>query len=184
MIPYVQPRGASASTNRKPAFLDYVSISSGTSHPREAYELLKWMSFSKEAWMIRIEQFPILTDEAGNKVYDVPNCFPVTNDPEVWTAYRKLYPSAAEDEFLAAAFDAFFELCREPVPLGSRGILGFDQWLNEVYFNGDFNGYIGVETAVFAGALNANDATAELETKGRQYYYDMLETYYLVYGRP
>ena len=178
MVPYVMPRGRDAQTNRKPAFLDYSSISSGTRHPREAYELLKWMSFSKEAWMIRIEHFPKLLDDAGNKIYDLPNCFPLINDEEVWAAYRTLYPAGEP------AFDAFFQLCREPVPLGSRGILGFDQWLNEVYFNGDFNGYTGVETAVFAGALNANDAVAELESRGRQYYLDMLDTFYAVYGRP
>ncbi|MDR1643491.1 MAG: hypothetical protein LBT59_27670 [Clostridiales bacterium] len=178
MVPYVIPRGNGTATNRKPAFLDYSGISSGTDFPREAYELLKWMSFSKEGWLVRIEGFKTLTDEAGNKIYDLPNCFPLINDESLWAEYRKLYPA---DE---PAFDAFFELCREPVPLGSQGILGFAQWLGEVYQQGDFNGYTGVEAAVFAGALNANDATSELEEKGRQYYLDMLNVFYSVYGKP
>jgi multiple sugar transport system substrate-binding protein len=185
MIPYVMPRGANASTNRKPAFLDYVSISAGTKHPREAYELLKWMSFCKEAWMtVRIPYFPLLTDDAGNRIYDVPNCFPLIDDDEVWNGFRGLFISAAEDEFKAAALDAFMQLAREPVPLGSRGIPGFAQWLTEVYFESEWNGVIGVEAAVFQGVLNAHDAVAELEEKGRQYYLEMMDVFYMVYGRP
>ncbi|GHV17742.1 hypothetical protein FACS189425_04660 [Clostridia bacterium] len=175
MVPYTMPRGASAQTERKPAFLDYAAISSATEHPREAYELLKWMSFSSEAWLVRIEGFKTLTDEAGNKLYDLPNCLPLTNDEAIWSEYAKLYPA---DE----AYPEFFKHARSPVPLGSQGIPGFAGWLTDVYQNGDYNGYTGIEAAVFAGAMNANDAVADLEAKGRQYYDEMMTTFYAVYG--
>lgn len=177
MVPYVVPRGDSAETNRKPAFLDFGAISAGTEHPREAYEFLKWISFSSEAWMHRIDAFQTLTDEAGNKLYDLPNCLPLTNDEAVWTAYRKLYPA---DE---PAYDAFFKLCREPVPLGGDGIPGFAGFLTDVYQNGDFNGVIGIETAVIQGVIDAHDVAADFNKKGREYYDAAMEEFYAIYGR-
>jgi multiple sugar transport system substrate-binding protein len=177
MAPYVVPRGANAKTNHKVAFLDFGAISSGTKYPREAYEALKFMSFDKEAWMYRIEAFQTLTNEAGDKIYDLPNCMPLINDEEVWTAYRKLYPDDP-------AYDAFFKNSREPVPLGGQGILGFEEWLGEVYNGGDYNGVVGIEGAVFEGAMNANDAAADLNAKGHAYYEQAVNTFYTIYGQP
>jgi multiple sugar transport system substrate-binding protein len=176
MVPYVVPRGAAAKTNRKPAFLDFGAVSSGTKHPREAYEALKWMSFEPEAWLYRIEGFKNLTNEAGNLLYDLPNGLPLNKDEKVWAEYRKLYPNDP-------AYDTFFEKCREPVPLGGQGILGFDEWLNTVYNGGDYNGVTGIEGAVFEGVINANDATADLNVKGKAYYEETLANFIRIYGQ-
>jgi multiple sugar transport system substrate-binding protein len=175
MVPYVVPRGANSVTNRKPSFLDFGAISAGTRNPREAYEALKWMSWSEEAWYHRLDGFWNLTDEAGNRLYDLPNCLPTVDSPALWAEYRKLYPPDP-------AYDAFFELCREPVPLGGQGILGFDEWLGTVYFGGDYNGVVGVEAAVFQGAINAHDAVADLNAKGRAYFEEMMDAFRWVYG--
>lgn len=175
MVPYVVPRGENAQTNRKPAFLDFGAVSAGTEHPREAWELLKWMSFSKEAWMHRIDAFASLTDDAGNKLYDLPNCLPLINDDELWAAYAKLYPDDP-------AYAAFFKLANEPVPLGGDGIPGFAAFLADVYNGSDFNGVIGIEGAVMQGVIDANDVAADFNKKGREYYDLAMDEFYAIYG--
>jgi len=184
MIPYVVPRGANAQTNRKPAFLDFAGISAAVSHPREAYEVLKWFSFNPDAWMYRIYNFEHQLNAYGDRFYRVPNRMPVTTVDAVWDAYRLLMPDVDGDAFLSDAFDALMRYIREPVPLGSRGILGFDAWLHEVYFNGEFNGVIGIYAAVAEGAINAHDAVPYLEARGRQFFEATLTNFRAIYGPP
>jgi multiple sugar transport system substrate-binding protein len=182
MIPYVQPRGATAKTNRKDAAVDYAAISSGTKHPREAYEALKFLTWSKEGWTERIKLFPTLVNEAGTRIYDVPNCFPLLNDDALYAEFRKLFdPLCVGDSVKAQAYDEFMKYSSEPVPLGGQGILGFDLWLSEVYFGQDWNGVTNVEEAVFQGAINANDAVPELEKTGREYYLRALNEFNAIY---
>ncbi|MCL2015136.1 MAG: extracellular solute-binding protein [Defluviitaleaceae bacterium] len=184
MIPYVVPRGATALTNRKPAFLDFAGISAATAHPREAYEVLKWLSFMPDAWHYRIQNFQEQLTPTGERFYIIPDRFPVTNDPGVWAAFRELMPVDDGDTFMGEAFDAFLRNSHEPVPLGGQGILGFAEWLHEVYFNGEFNGVIGIESAVFQGAVDAHDVAADLEASGRAFYEAALATFRAIYGPP
>jgi len=61
---------------RVPLITDYIGMSANTKHPKEAFEFIKWMTYSKEGWMERINNIekPITT-------------MPLSNDPEVWDAY-------------------------------------------------------------------------------------------------
>jgi multiple sugar transport system substrate-binding protein len=176
MIPYVVPRGAGTLTNRKPAFIDFAGISAATKHPREAYEALVFMNISREGWMHRIDAFPIITDDAGNIRYDLPNCLPLNNCDEVWAAYRKLYPPDP-------SYDAFFALAREPVPLGGPVIPGFEMFMAEIYFGGDYNGEPNIELAVRNGLIDAHDVAADFNVRAREYYERAMEEFFLMYGR-
>ena len=176
MIPYVLPRGANSKTDHKLAFLDYAAISSATDYPREAYEMLKFLTWGTDGWYERIEAFKTLTNEAGDKIYEVPNCLPLIDDDALWAEYRKLYPPASY-------YDDFFAHAKEPIGFGGTIIPGFVKFLNEIYQNGDYNGYPNVEDAVFNGAIDANDVAADLNKKGREYYEAALETFYSIYGK-
>lgn len=60
-----------------PLITDYVGISKSSKHKKEAFEFLKWLTFSKEGWMTRMGQdWPLGTT-------------PLINDQEVWDAYLK-----------------------------------------------------------------------------------------------
>lgn len=58
-----------------PLITDYVGMSKSTKHPKEAFEFIKWLTFSKEGWMERLKpEWPLGTA-------------PLINDPDVWNAY-------------------------------------------------------------------------------------------------
>jgi len=184
MIPYTMPVGADAPNNNKIAFLDFAAISAGTRHPREAYEVLKWMSFMPEAWMYRIYDFPRRLMEDGEPMYLMPNHIPVTTCEDVWNAFFYLLPIPEGDQFMYDAWRAFLRYSREPVTWGGRVLPGFDQWVHEVYHNGEFNGVIGIETAVFEGLADAHDFAADLEASFRPFYDSMMAEFRLWMGPP
>jgi len=61
---------------RVPLITDYIGMAANTKHPKEAFEFIKWLTYSKEGWMQRINEIekPITT-------------MPLLNDREVWDAY-------------------------------------------------------------------------------------------------
>lgn len=73
---YPQPKGPSG---RQMAVVDYSVISASTEHPREAWELQKWMTWGKEADLNRLEGYK----EAG---LTVSSRMPVISNQEVWDA--------------------------------------------------------------------------------------------------
>lgn len=167
-VPYNIPKGDNAKTNHKPAYVDYGTISPITEHPREAYELLKFFGWSKEGWMAKIDAFKTLKNEDGSLTFHFPEAFPLIDDKDVWEAYRALLP---EDE----AFDEFIERAKEPISLGGRVHPGFDTFLNEVYFGGEYG---NVEEAIEKGEVNAHDIAQELSDKLNQYRDEALEELY------
>ena len=177
MVPYAIPMGANAQTNRRPAFVDFAGISAATSNPREAYEALKWLTFHTDAWNYRNTVTPTLENAAGNRIFYTPNRFPLTNDAQVWTDFRTLFPM---DE---PAWDHLLAVSREPVPLGGQGILGFAEWHHEQHVYGDFNGVIGVGAAVNAGVINAFDVVQRMEETGRAAYENALNNFRIMNPR-
>ena len=178
MVPYAIPMGRDARTNRRPAFIDFAGISAATNHPREAYEALKWMTFHTEAWNYRNYITPLLVNEAGDPIHITPNRIPLTNDEQVWADFRTLFPM---DE---PAWDYFLRASREPVPLGGQGILGFYEWLAEVYHGSEFNGVVNINYAVFEGVINAHDVAVELAAAGREFHERALANFRMIYGEP
>lgn len=175
MVPYNIPASTDVEISNATAFMDAAAVASTCKYPREAFEFLKYVSYSTDGWLARCEAFATLTNEAGEKLYRMPNCLPVTNDPAVWAEYRKLY-----DE--SAYWDGFFANANRPVPLGGVSIPGFGTFLADVYQNGDFNGVIGIEPAVFQGVADPYDHAEMLNTKGREAYDKAMEEFVKIYG--
>jgi multiple sugar transport system substrate-binding protein len=181
MVPYNPPVGADTENAGQLAFLDFYSISYTCEHPREAYELAKFLTWGKEGWLERIKLFPELTWEStGEKAYDVPNCLPMITDEEVVDAYVALMPDLGYWNDWAAFMDGI----QNPVTWGSRSIPGFASFVNNYYHGSDYNGTVGIEAAIAAGTVDPYDYTDKLAEAGRQYYDEAMAVFYGVYGQP
>ena len=182
MVPYNPPVGADAENAGQLAFLDFYSISYTCEHPREAYELAKYLTWGKEGWMERIKLFPELTREGNSeeKCYTVPNCLPMVTDEEVVEAYVNLMPDLGYWNDWAA----FMEGIQNPVTWGSRSIPGFASFVNNYYHGSDYNGTVGIEAAIAAGTVDPYDYTDKLAEAGRQYYDEAMAVFFGVYGQP
>lgn len=120
---YPVPRGDHAETENKPAYVDFGGISSITEHPREAYELLKWMGWGSEGWMHKIEGFATLENADGSPIFVYPDGVPILNNEDIWNAYRELVPQT--DYWMT-----FLDSVHSPVAMGSSYIPGFQAFLN------------------------------------------------------
>ncbi|WPC09645.1 ABC transporter substrate-binding protein [Globicatella sp. PHS-GS-PNBC-21-1553] len=159
-VPYPVPRGENATTLHKPAFVDMGGISSATEHPREAYELLKFMGWGSDGWSVRLEAFDTLVDDSGNKVFPYPEGLPLVQNEELWD---KVAAGLPDNPY----YGEFLQYAKEPIPLSGAVIPGFQTFLEEVYFNGEYG---NVEQAAAAGELNPNDIAKELTDLLNQYH--------------
>ena len=164
-VPYPVPQGDNTDSLNKPAFIDFGSISAATDHPREAYELLKFFGWGRDGWEAKLEAFKTLEREDGELVFSHPDGLPIIKDQDIWDELRTLLPEGHYyDDFLARA--------THPIPLGGAAMPGFQTFLDEVYFGGEYG---DVELAVADGQVNAHDISADLTEKINQYYQDALE---------
>lgn len=163
-VPYPVPKGANAKSLHKPAFVDFGAISSATKHPREAYELLKFMGWGKEGWQAKLTAFETLKDADGNPLFKMPEGLPITNDQELWDKVKAMLPQEPE-------YAAYLERLKEPIPLGGASQPGFQTFLDEVYFGGE-NG--DIEAAVINGTVNASDVAQDFSDKLNKYREDAI----------
>lgn len=63
---------------RVPIITDYIGMAANTKHPKEAYEFIKWLTFSKDGWLQRI-----------NEIEKPISTMPLVSDRDVWDAYLK-----------------------------------------------------------------------------------------------
>lgn len=179
MVPYNPPVGADNAGQL--AFLDGIAISSTCEHPREAYEMVKYLCWGKDGWMKRCELFPTLCWEGTeDRAYALPNCLPLIQDDELNAAFAALMP----DLGYWNDWVSFMENIQNPVTWGSRTIPGFNAFLVNAYNGGDFNGVIGIEAAVREGVADPWDYTEWLAEQGRYWYEDAMEAFFEVYGAP
>jgi len=171
-VPYPVPKGDNAKTLHKPAFIDFGGISSATKHPREAYELLKFMGWGKEGWKYKIEAFKTLKNSDGSLVCKIPQGLPIINDSEIWKEVRALLPS---DKI----YGEYLDRIKEPIPLGGAAIPGFQTFLNEVYFGGKYG---DIEQAIIDGKVSASDVAQDLTDKLNQYHEDTMKQILQIYG--
>lgn len=164
-VPYVVPKGDEAKTNHKPAFIDFGAISSASDHPREAYELLKFFGWGKEGWQAKLEAFKTLENEDGSLIFKHPDGLPLIDDEEIWAELRELLP---ESQY----YTDFLERAKEPIPLGGAAQPGFQTFLDEVYFGGEYG---DVEAAIANGEVNAHDIAQDLTDKINQYREEAME---------
>lgn len=172
-VPYATPSVEGSNSKYKFGVLDFGGISSGTEHPREAYELLKFMGWGLEGWQAKMEAYKTLVDsEAGDiPIWQQSMPAPLTMDEAIWTDYQtSFFPSlksAEQDEKdtkYGQYFDDYFDQVRQGVlPFGDCQIPGF------AGFVGADGPYAGVEDSVFNGEKNASDWVVELTEKANEY---------------
>lgn len=166
-VPYTTPVVEGSGSKNVFGVLDFGGISSGTEHPREAYELLKWMGWGVEGWKHKVEAYKTLKAADETPIYRQSMPLPITLDEEVWNGMKEFYPSTEhenpteEDKKYGPYFDAFFEKCIHVIPFGDTQIPGFVNFIA--------GAYTGIEDSVRLEGKNATDYIADLEEKANQY---------------
>jgi multiple sugar transport system substrate-binding protein len=178
MVPYNAPLGEDTDNAGQFGWIDMVSISATTEHPREAYEVAKFLTWGKEGWLERANQYGVLTNEAGDKLYRLPGSLPMIQDDDVNAALAPLFP----DLGYWNDWTGYLANIQNPVTFGGRTIPGFNTFITDYYHGSDYNGYVGIEAAINEGAIDPYDYTDALNAAGRQYYEDAMKVFYSVYG--
>jgi multiple sugar transport system substrate-binding protein len=156
-VPYVVPRANGTTSTHSMGTLDFGGISSATEHPREAYELLKFMNWSEEGWMAKLDAYSTLTNADGTKIS--MDALPITLSETVWEKVRTFFPGADDAYGRGPYFDHFLANCKEPIPYGGTIIPGFGTFITESYVGG------AVEDQVMNGGVNAHDLAPDLTEK-------------------
>ncbi len=153
------------------ATLDMGGISASTEHPREAYELLKFMGWGVDGWKARMEIYhdQSITNANGDPLVRDSIPVPITLDEEIWADYRSLFPTDSED---GPYWDAYFEKCTRPIPYGWMSIAGYWTFCDE-YFN-----HIGIHNLVDTGKAKAADYAEEATEQANQYHKDAMLQYF------
>ncbi|MGN0745916.1 MAG: ABC transporter substrate-binding protein [Aristaeellaceae bacterium] len=186
MVPYNIPAGEDVENAGRFSWVDFISISATCEHPREAYEVAKFLTWGKDGWLARAELYPTIMNEAGEPIYRVPGSMPMVADDEVIAAMAAIMPelkTAAGDVYWYD-WEGFLANCTNPVTFGGRTIPGFNSFIANYYHGSDFNGYTGIESAINANAINLWDYVDDLNTTGREYYDQTMEVFFSVYGQP
>lgn len=186
-VPYTTPKVEGGSGNTL-GVLDMGGISSSTEHPREAYELLKFMGWGLDGWKAKLEAYKTVTAEDGTPIWKQSMPAPITTDAEIWAEYaqsffptakerttesitdittNELLVTAEEDTKYGAYWDYFFENCRNVVPFGDTVIPGFADFIA--------NAYAGIEDQVRIDGKNASDFVDELTNKANEYHQKAME---------
>lgn len=138
IVPYVIPSVSEADAgpnHHSIATVDYGGITTSCKYPREAYELLKFMSFGVDGWYTRCEVYANeeITNAAGTALkYDVMPV-PITKDQGVWDAYIAMF-CAGMDEEHTQLWKNYFASCMQPISFGWTNIAGYWNFCDE-YFN-------------------------------------------------
>lgn len=189
MVPYNVPIGEGVENGGQFSWLDMVSISKDCQHPREAYEVAKFLTWGKDGWLARAELYPTLTRDVTDAetgevtqelIYRLPGSLPMIQDEEVSAAMAAIMP----DLGYWNDWEAFFNAIQNPVTFGGRTIPGFNTFITDYYHGSDYAGYTGIEAAINASAIDPYDYTDKLDAAGRQYYEDAMAVFYSVYGQP
>lgn len=153
------------------ATMDMGGISSATEHPREAYELLKFMGWGVDGWKAKMEIFhdETITNSSDQPLIRDSLPAPISLDEELWADYRSLYPT---DEVDGPYWDVFFENCTRPVPYGWMSIAGYWTFCDE-YFNN-----IGIHNLVDTGQAKASDYADEATEQANLYHKEAMMEYF------
>ena len=176
IVPYVVPAVSeedASADHHTIATIDFGGISPTCQHPREAYELLKFMSFGIDGWKTRIEMYndKSITNAAGLPLkHDVMPC-PITTDEEVWNAYIDMFCSDMDEEH-KDCWREYFASCMQPIPYGWTSIAGYWNYCNE-YFNN-----IGIHDLVDTGKAKAADYAEEATRMANLYHANAMISYF------
>lgn len=176
VVPYVIPAVSEADASadhHSIATIDYGGITTSCQYPREAYELLKFMSFGVDGWMTRIEMYndETITNASGLALkYDVMPA-PITTNETVWDAYIDMYCAGMDEEHVAH-WENYFTSCLQPISFGWTSIAGYWNFCDE-YFNS-----IGIHTLVDNGTAQAADYVEEATRKANYYHAQAMLDYF------
>ncbi len=170
-VPYIIPHTADNQKSEKfIATMDFGGISAATKHPREAYEVLKFMTWGAEGWTKKLEHFKELEEQAKtDKTIDVTtlcNNLPLCNDETVWNTYKTEFLPSEGDEFGRGEwFSYYLDHIKEPIPYGGQQIPGFTSFLQENY---DKYSEVGVYSWVVDQGNDPHDLVDELTNAANQ----------------
>lgn len=168
IVPYVIPAVTEEDANKLHntiATMDFGGVSSATKYPREAYELLKFMTFGIDGWYARIALYndDTVVNDSGNPLRADFMPVPLTTDQGVWDAYLDMYCRDMDEEH-REHWESFFASCMRPIPYGWVSIAGYHNACDE-YFN-----KIGIHDIVDQGTGAAADYVDEA-TRQFNYYH-------------
>lgn len=106
-----------------------------------------------------------MEDEDGSLLFEHPDGLPLIEDEEMWSELRALLP---ESQY----YTEFLERAKEPIPLGGASQPGFQTFLDEIYFGGEYG---DVEAAIINGDVNISDIAEDLTERINQYREDALD---------
>ncbi len=176
IVPYVVPAVSeedASSDHHTIATIDFGGVTTSCQHPREAYELLKFMSFGVDGWMTRIEAYndESITNASGLALKHDVMPAPITTDETVWAAYIDMYCSDMDDEH-KELWKNYFASCMQPIPYGWTNIAGY--WN---YCDGYFNN-IGIHDLVDGGTAKAADYVDEATKQANLYHANAMLQYF------
>jgi len=172
IVPYVIPAVDEVEgLHNTIATIDMGGVSAGTEHPREAYELLKFMGWGVDGWKAKLEVYgdETITNAAGLPLKYDSMPAPLTLDEGIWSEYRKLYPTDAEH---AEYWDAYFKSCMQPICFGWMNIAGYWNFCDQ-YFNS-----IGIHDKVDSGEAKAADYAEEATAQANYYHQEAMMEYF------
>ncbi|MDE6607540.1 MAG: ABC transporter substrate-binding protein [Lachnospiraceae bacterium] len=176
IVPYVVPAVSAedaSADHHTIATIDYGGITTSCKYPREAYELLKFMSFGVDGWKTRIELYndESKTNASGNALkYDVMPA-PITKDQSVWDAYIDMYCKGMDEEHVGY-WREYFASCMQPISYGWTSIAGYWNFCDE-YFN-----KIGIHDLVDKGTAKAADYATEATEMANYYHASAMIQYF------
>lgn len=117
------------------------------------------MGWGKEGWEVKLDVYANLLGDDGEKVFTFPEGLPITGNQAIWDGLEKQLP---QNDY----YKNFLTHAKEPIPLGGATMPGFQTFLEEVYFGGDY-GHVEFES--IQGNINPSDVAQDLTEKLNQY---------------
>ena len=176
IVPYVVPAVSqedASSDHHSIATIDYGGVTTSCQYPKEAYELLKFMSYGVDGWKTRIEMYndESITNSSGLALkYDVMPA-PITTNDEVWEQYTAMYTKGMDEEHVER-WKNYFDSCMQPISYGWTSIAGYWNFCAE-YFNS-----IGIHDLVDKGTAKAADYATEATSKANYYHAQAMLDYF------
>ena len=176
IVPYVVPAVSeedASADHHTIATIDFGGVSDLCTYKREAYELLKFMSFGVDGWMTKIQAYnnPEMTNASGLALKHDSMPVPITKNEAVWDAYIDMYCADMDAEH-KALWENYFASCMQPIPFGWTSIAGYWNYCDQ-YFN-----KIGIHDLVDGGSAKAADFVEEATIKANWYHADAMITYF------
>lgn len=187
-VPYIQPHVSTTEGKTNISTMDMGGIGQSSTHPREAYEVLKYFDWGVDGWLEKIDLYTtwsteeMTNQELRNKQIDCPT----TLDDTVWDKFMACEWFPQEDDELGRYeyFQACFSKMREKywTALGATIIPGFNTWLTNIYQANDSE----IERSILYEGADATQYVDSLEESGLESYTErheqILELLSYIYG--